>query len=70
LVSEMKQAVKDKNVEKINEIEGTINNVWNEISQRIYANKGQQQATQQPSDEEVAEQPNDVQDAEFEEVKN
>ena len=70
LVSEMKQAVKDKNVEKINEIEGTINNVWNEISQRIYANNQNQSTAQQPSDEEVAEQPNDVQDAEFEEVKN
>jgi molecular chaperone DnaK len=74
LVSEMKQAVKDKNVEKINEIEGTINNTWNEISQRIYANNQNQSTTQQPSDEEVAEsateQPNDVQDAEFEEVKN
>jgi len=74
LVSEMKQAVKDKNVEKINEIEGTINNVWNEISQGIYANNQNQSTAQQPSDEEVAEsateQPNDVQDAEFEEVKN
>ena len=74
LVSEMKQAVKDKNVEKINEIEGTINNTWNEISQRIYANNQNQSTAQQPSDEEVAEsateQPNDVQDAEFEEVKN
>lgn len=74
LVSEMKQAVKDKNVEKINEIESTINNTWNEISQRIYANNQNQSTAQQPSDEEVAEsateQPNDVQDAEFEEVKN
>ena len=70
LVSEMKQAVKDKNVEKINEIEGTINNTWNEISQRIYANNQNQSTAQQPSDEEVAEQPNDVQDAEFEEVKS
>jgi len=74
LVSEMKQAVKDKNVEKINEIEGIINNTWNEISQRIYANNQNQSTAQQPSDEEVAEsaaeQPNDVQDAEFEEVKS
>ena len=74
LVGEMKQAVKDKNVEKINEIEGTINNTWNEISQRIYANNQNQSTAQQPSDEEVAEsaaeQPSDVQDAEFEEVKS
>jgi molecular chaperone DnaK len=70
-ISEMKEAVKDKNVAKINELEASINSVWNDISQRIYANQGHQQQTtaQQPTDEEAAEQPNDVQDAEFEEVK-
>ena len=73
-ISEMKQAVKDKNIAKINELEASINSVWNEISQRIYANKGHQQTTsQQPTDEDVAEsateQQNDVQDADFEEVK-
>lgn len=71
LVNELKEAVKAKNVSKINELEGSINSKWNEISQRIYANQGQQQqTTQQSTDEEAAEQPNDVQDAEFEEVKN
>ena len=67
-ISEMKQAVKDKNIAKINELEASINTAWNEISQRIYSSQGQQQATQQPSDEEVAEQANDAQDAEFEVV--
>jgi molecular chaperone DnaK len=74
-ISEMKQAVKDKNIAKINELEASINSVWNEISQRIYANKGHQQTTsQQPTDEDVAEsateQQNDVQDAEFTEIKD
>lgn len=71
LVNELKEAVKSKDVNRINELEGSINSKWNEISQRIYANQGQQQTTtQQPTDEEAAEQPNDVQDADFEEVKN
>ena len=71
LVNELKEAVKAKDVNKINELESSINSKWNEISQRIYANQGQQQTTtQQPTDEETAEQPNDVQDADFEEIKN
>lgn len=71
LVNELKEAVKAKDVNKINELESSINSKWNEISQRIYANQGQQQTTtQQPTDEEAAEQPNDVQDADFEEIKN
>ena len=63
-ISEMKEAVKNKDISKINSLESSINNVWNEISQRIYSKQ-----TQQPTDEEAAEQPNDTQDAEFEEVK-
>lgn len=71
LVNELKEAVKVKDVNKINELESSINSKWNEISQRIYANQGQQQTTtQQPTDEEAAEQPNDVQDAEFTEIKD
>lgn len=70
-ISQMKDAVKAKDVNKINELETSINSVWNDISQRVYANQGQQQTTtQQPTDEEVAEQSNDVQDAEFTEVKD
>jgi molecular chaperone DnaK len=74
LVSQMKEAVKAKDVNKINELEASINETWQTVSQRVYANnQSQQTTTQQPTDEEVAEsaaeQPNDVQDAEFEEVK-
>jgi molecular chaperone DnaK len=74
LVSQMKEAVKAKDVNKINELEASINETWQTVSQRVYANnQSQQTTTQQPTDEEVAEsaaeQPNDVEEAEFEEVK-
>ena len=73
LISQMKEAVKAKDVNKINELEASINETWQTVSQRVYANNQSQQTTQQPTDEEVAEsaaeQPNGVQDAEFEEVK-
>lgn len=68
-VNEMKQAVKDKDVNKINELETSINNAWNEISQRIYAKQAQsnaQQTTEEKTSENDAET---VQDADFEEVK-
>jgi molecular chaperone DnaK len=73
LVSQMKDAVKAKDVNKINELEASINETWQTVSQRVYANnQSQQTTTQQPTDEEVAEsaaeQPNDVQDADFEVV--
>ena len=74
LISQMKEAVKAKDVNKINELEASINETWQTVSQRVYANNQGQQTTQQPTDEEVAEsaaeQPNDVQDAEFTEIKN
>ena len=74
LISQMKEAVKAKDVNKINELEASINETWQTVSQRVCANNQSQQTTQQPTDEEVAEsaaeQPNDVQDAEFTEIKN
>ena len=63
LVNDLKEAVKDKNITKINELEASINSKWNEISQRIYANQGQQS-----SSEENEKEANDTQDADFEEV--
>ena len=68
LVSDMKKAVEEKNISKINSIESEINAKWNEISQRVYAQQSSQPHAEQPQQEDVA-QPNDVQDAEFEEVK-
>lgn len=70
LVSSMKEAVKDKNADKINELEKEINEVWNGISQRIYSSNTQSNS-QQTSSSGTTEQAADAepQDAEFEEVK-
>lgn len=70
LVSSMKEAVKDKNADKINELEKEINEVWNGISQRIYSSNAQSDS-QQTSSSGTTEQAADAepQDAEFEEVK-
>ena len=70
LVSSMKEAVKDKNADKINELEKEINDVWNGISQRIYSSNTQsnsQQTTSSGTTEQAADA--EPQDAEFEEVK-
>ena len=73
LVSQMKDAVKAKDVNKINELETSINEVWQNVSQRVYGQQQQQQTseqTQQSDDfNEAAAGAEDVQDAEFEEVK-
>lgn len=76
LVSQMKDAVKAKDVAKINELESSINAKWNEVSQRVYASQGQQQtqgAQQQaePSEEDIASSASDdsAQDADFEVVE-
>lgn len=71
-VNELKDCIKAKDASKVDTIEAQINETWQAVSQRVYANQGQQQ-TQQSADEAAAseaaqEQPN-VQDAEFEEVK-
>lgn len=71
LVSSMKEAIKDKNADKINELEKEINEVWNGISQRIYSSKAQDSSQQTSSSGTTTEQAADAepQDAEFEEVK-
>lgn len=71
LVSSMKEAVKDKNADKINELEKEINEVWNGISQRIYSSKAQDSSQKTSSSGTTTEQAADAepQDAEFEEVK-
>ncbi len=73
LVSQMKDAVKAKDVNKINELEASINEAWQTISQRIYGQQQQQQTTEQTQQNEDFNEATagaeDVQDAEFEEVK-
>ena len=71
LVNELKDCIKAKDASKVDTIEAQINETWQAVSQRVYANQGQQQP-QQNADEAAAseaaqEQPN-VQDADFEEV--
>jgi molecular chaperone DnaK len=75
LISQMKDAVKAKDVDKINELEASINEVWQGISQRVY---GQQQAQNNASEQQQAASEDfeaatgsteNVQDAEFTEVK-
>lgn len=75
LISQMKDAVKAKDVDKINELEASINEVWQGISQRVY---GQQQAQNNASEQQQAASEDfeaatgsteDIKDAEFEEVK-
>jgi len=70
LVIQMKEAVKARDINKINELENSINAAWNDISQRVYSQG--QQAQQQPNSQEQqtnnSEQKEDVQDADFEVV--
>lgn len=70
LVKDMRDAVGEKNVEKINETETKINAKWNEISARVYSNVGDtfsnftnNGSTPPPPTGDT------VTDAEFEEVK-
>ena len=69
LVKELKECIKSKDASKVDTIEAQINDTWQNVSQRVYANQGQQQ-TQQTTDEAAASEAaqENVQDAEFEEV--
>lgn len=67
-VSQMKDAVKAKDVSKINELEKSLNDAWQTVSQRVYGQQQQAQAqAEQPQQEAAHAQPN-VEDAEFTEV--
>jgi len=71
LIAQMKSAVSAKDVDKINETETAINEVWQAVSQRVYSQNQQQNGTaQQPNDfDSATASTEDVQDADFEEVK-
>ena len=69
LISQMKDAVKAKDVDKINETESSINEVWQGISQRVYGQQQAQNNASEQSDFDAATaSTEDVKDAEFEEV--
>lgn len=67
LVNEMKTAVSDKNVERINELEKSINEKWQVISARVYSTKSAD--SQSSTSNESNKSDDSVQDANFEEVK-
>jgi molecular chaperone DnaK len=68
LVNDLKECITNKDASKVDSIEAQINEVWQGVSQRVYANQAQQaQQTSEQAQEQTQEQP-DVQDAEFEEV--
>ena len=66
-VSQMKDAVKAKDVSKINELEKSLNDAWQTVSQRVYGQQQAQAQAEQPQQEAAQAQPN-VEDAEFTEV--
>ena len=73
-VDEMKQAVKDKDVNKINDIEKKINDAWRPISQKMYSTQGNVKTNNSASDNtnsssNSGNKDDNVQDADFEEVK-
>lgn len=67
LLEQMKNAVKDKNVDEINRIEGELNKVWNEIASAMYASQAQQ--TAESTQENDNQNNENIQNADFEEVK-
>ena len=73
LVNELKSCISSKDASKVDTIETQINETWQGVSQRVYANQSQQQTQQQTTEQPHAEQPTqeqpDVQDADFEVVE-
>ena len=66
-VSQMKDAVKAKDVSKINELEKSLNDAWQTVSQRVYGQQQAQAQAEQPQ-QEAAQAQSNVEDAEFTEV--
>ena len=72
LVNELKNCIKAKDASKVDSIEAQINETWQGVSQRVYANQGQkhaQQSAEEAAASEEAQEKPDIQDAEFTEVK-
>jgi molecular chaperone DnaK len=65
LLDEMKTAVKDKKTEDITRLEEEINKIWNEVASAMYAS----QATAEPNTTEEVKNDDNIQNADFEEVK-
>lgn len=76
LIDKMKQAVSDKKLDEINSIEQEINAKWGEISAKLYSQQAPQDGNSNFNPEDMmkdfmggGEKQDDVQNADFEEVK-
>ena len=65
LLEKMRTAVKDKNVEDINRLEEEINKLWNEFAEVMYSS----QASAESNPTEEVKNDDNIQNADFEEVK-
>jgi molecular chaperone DnaK len=63
-LSDLKSAHSEKNLEKIDESTASLNEAWSAISTRLY-----QQSQEEPTNEGTTDPNDEVQDADFEEVK-
>ena len=69
-INEMKEAVKDKNVSKINDLESQINSIWQGISMKMYTQQAQGAGAQQNANQGGSSGSSDtVEDVDYEEVK-
>ena len=68
LIKDLRDAVANKNVTRINEIEEAINKQWESVSQRVYSNQAQGATQEQANTEQPTQEQPDIQDAEFTEV--
>ena len=67
-LDKMREAVKNKDYNKIKEVNKSLTDKWNPISMRIY-NNSQQNSTSDTSEKNNSNNNSNIQDAEFEEVK-
>lgn len=65
LIKDLRDAVANKNVTRINEIEESINKQWESVSQRVYSKQAQGATQEQANTEQPTQEQPDVQDAEY-----
>lgn len=71
VVDKMREAVKDRKFDEIKQIDEELTKVWQPISMRIYSAEQQQNAQTETTEakQDVSEDGNPIEDADFEEVK-
>jgi molecular chaperone DnaK len=68
LIKDMREAVANKNVTRINEIEEEFKKAWESVSQRVYSSQQAQTQTENTTTADETYTDGQTQDAEFEEV--